>query len=91
MPIPKLMIFVRNFFNKIDAETSYLGDASVKNHLPLHGRFWHRLCHPYSELEVIKACGEGEKPLSRHNFITEATSPVRDVIKIKNKADHSSS
>ncbi len=36
-PIPKLMIFARNFFNKIDAWTLYLGDASVKNHLPLPG------------------------------------------------------
>jgi hypothetical protein len=85
------MIFVRNFFNKIDAETSYLGDASVKNHLPLHGRFWHRLCHPYSELEVIKACGGRGNSISWRHFIPEAISPVRVVDKNKNKADHSSS
>jgi hypothetical protein len=82
------MIFARNFFNKIDAETSYLGDASVKNHLPLHGGFWFLI---FSELEVIKACGKGGNSLSRHNFTPEATSPVRVVNKNQNKADHSSS
>ncbi len=83
--------FCKKLFNKIDAGTSYLGDASVKYHLPLRGRFWRRIRHLYSELEVIKACGKGENSLSWHHFITEATSPVRDVIKNKNKADHSSS
>ncbi len=34
---------------------------------------------------------EGGNFLSRRHFITEATSPVRYVIKNKNKADHSSS
>ncbi len=38
-PIPYQMIFSRNFFNKIDAETSYRSDASVKNPLPLRGGF----------------------------------------------------
>jgi hypothetical protein len=55
----KLMIFSRNFFNRIDAWNSYLADASVKYHLPLRGGFWHRIRHLYHELEVIKACGEG--------------------------------
>jgi hypothetical protein len=36
-----------------------------------------QICHLYSELEVIKACGEGGSFLSRCNFIAEATSPVR--------------
>jgi hypothetical protein len=27
--------FARNFFNKIDVQTSYLGDTSVNNHQPL--------------------------------------------------------
>jgi hypothetical protein len=72
-------------------QNSYLGDASVKNHLPLHGGFWRRICHLYSELEVLKACGEGGNFLSRHHFITEKTSPVRDVNKNKYKADHSRS
>jgi hypothetical protein len=47
----------------------------------------------YSELEVIKACGEGGNSLSRRHFIPEETSPVRVVNKNKNKnkADHSSS
>jgi hypothetical protein len=44
-PIPQRMIIARNFFFLIDAETSDLGDASVKNHLPLHGRFWHQIRH----------------------------------------------
>jgi hypothetical protein len=79
------MIFARDFFHKIDAETSYLGDASVKNHLPLRGRFRHLICHIYSELEVIKACGEGRNSLSRRHFIPEATSPVRVVNNNKNK------
>jgi hypothetical protein len=89
----KRMIFTRNFFYKIDAETSYLGDASVKNHLPLRGGFWHRICHLYSELEVIKVCGEGGRgnSLSGRHFIPEATSPLRVVKKNKNKVDHSSS
>ncbi len=85
------MIFARNFFNKIDAGTSYLGDAIVKNHLALRGEFWRRICHLNSELEVIKACGEGGNFLCRHHFITEATSPVRDVNMNKNKADTPSS
>jgi hypothetical protein len=44
-----------------------------------------------SELEVIKACGEGLNFLSRHHFIAEATSPLREVNKNEKKADHSSS
>jgi hypothetical protein len=31
----------------------------------------------YSELEVIKACGEGGSFLSHCHFIAETTSPVR--------------
>jgi hypothetical protein len=34
-PTPQRRIFARNFFNKIDAETSYLGYTSVQNQLPL--------------------------------------------------------
>ncbi len=80
-----------SFFHKIDAVTSYLGDSSVKSHLLLRGGPWRQIRHSYSELEVIKACGEGGNSLSRRNFIPEATSPVRVVIKNKNKANHSSS
>jgi hypothetical protein len=29
-------------------------------------------------VEVIKACGKGGLSLSRHHFIAEATSPVRN-------------
>ncbi len=70
------MIFLRNFFNKIDAWISYLGDASINNHQPLRGRLGRQL-----RLEVIKACGEGGIPLRWHHFIVEATSSVRDVNK----------
>jgi hypothetical protein len=87
----KLMIFSRNFFNKIDAWNSYLGDASVKNHLPLPGVFWRRIRHLYSELELKKPVAKGGNFLSQRHFIAEATSPVRNVNKNKNKADHSSS
>jgi hypothetical protein len=45
--------------------------------------------HLNSELEVIKACGEGANFLSQRHFIAEATSPVRDVNKKEKKADHS--
>jgi hypothetical protein len=83
------MIFSRNFFNKIDAWNSYLGDASIKNHLPFPGVFWHQIRHLYNELEVIKACGEEGNFLSPRHFIAEATSLVRNVN--NNKADHSSS
>jgi hypothetical protein len=82
------MIFSRNFFTKLDAWNSYLGDATVKNHLTLRGGFWR---HFYSELEVIKACGKGMNFLSRRHFIAEATSPLREVNKNEKKADHSSS
>jgi hypothetical protein len=46
--------------------------------------------HLYSELEIIKSCGEEGNSLHRIHT-PEATSPVRVVIKNKNKADHSSS
>ena len=36
------------------------------------------------------SCGEGGNFLSQHHFIPEATSPLRVMIKNKNKADHSS-
>ncbi len=85
-------VFARNFFNKIDAEASYLSVASVKNHLTLRGGPWNQICRlVFSELEVVKACGEGGNSLSQRHFIPEATSPVRVVIKSKNKANHSSS
>jgi hypothetical protein len=55
--------------------------------------YWGIKYATYSELEVIKACGEGGDFLSRRPFIAEATYLVRDVIKNKNKnkADHYSS
>jgi hypothetical protein len=90
-PNLKIMIFSRNFFNKIDAWNSYLGDASVKKHPPLSGLFWRWIRCLYCELEVIIACSEGGNFLSRCHFIAERKPPVRNVNKNKNKADHSSS
>jgi hypothetical protein len=50
-----------------------------------------KLRHLNSELEVIKACGEGGNSLSQRHFIAETTSPVRSVNKEQEQADHSSS
>ncbi len=83
------MILSRNFFYKIDAWISYLGDASVKNHLPLHAKKQTR--HLNSELEIIKAYGEGGNSFSQRHFIAETTSPVRSVNKEQEQAVHSSS
>ncbi len=90
-PKLKLMIFSRNFFNKLDAWNSYLGDASVKNHPPLSGVFWRGILCLYSELEVIIAFSEGGNFLIRWHFIAERKPPMRNVNNNKNKADHSSS
>ncbi len=35
--------FCKKLFNKLDAETSYLGGTSVKIHLPLHGELWNQI------------------------------------------------
>jgi hypothetical protein len=60
LPIPQRRIFARNFFNKIDAEASYLGYTGVKIYLPLSCELWNQICGLYSKLALYKLGGRGK-------------------------------
>ncbi len=58
-PNPQRMVFARNLFNIIDAETSYFGDISVKIHLTLLDKLWNKKRHVYSKLAQYTPMGGG--------------------------------
>jgi hypothetical protein len=49
----------------------------VSKNTYLFGELGNQIRHLYSELKVMKVCGERGFSLSQHHFIAEATSPVR--------------